>query len=112
MTDSLDTQMLAELKELLAENFNELIDRYTQDSISRFALLRQAVADQDFKTLYYEAHGVKGSSRNMGANKLAEICGRLEAQGHAQNGEGIAQLLVEAEAEFAIVESLLGGYRV
>jgi histidine phosphotransfer protein HptB len=109
---SLDTQMLDDLKELLGESFNELINRYLSDSSARFALLQTAVASQDFKTIYYEAHGVKGSSRNMGANKLAEICGKLEALGHGQNFSGVPELLEQAQAEYAHVSQLLEGFRI
>ena len=109
---SLDTQMLAELKDLLGDNFNELIDRYTSDSNHRFSLLKAAISSLDFKTIYYEAHGIKGSSRNMGANKLAEICGQLEALGHAQSSDGVTSLFQQAELEFAAVEQLLAGYRL
>lgn len=109
---SLDTQLLAELKDLLAENFNELIDRYTTDSTQRFALITAAVSSQDFKTLYYEAHGVKGSSRNMGATKLAEICGKLEALGQGQQIDGVAELFAAAQIEFALVCEQLQAYRV
>ncbi len=108
---SLDPVLLAELKDLLADNFNELIERYTVDSAHRFSLLVTAVPEKDYKTIYYEAHGIKGSSRNMGATKLAEICGQLEAQGHAEDGAGLENLLSEASAEFEVVCGILAGER-
>ncbi len=107
---SLNADMLNELRELLAENFNELINRYISDSQARFNLLQAAIKNLDFKVIYYEAHGIKGSSRNMGADILAEIMARLEALGHDQNSEGITEVFAAAEAEYAKVVVGLKAY--
>ncbi|RYZ88293.1 MAG: Hpt domain-containing protein [Moraxellaceae bacterium] len=108
---SLNTEMLEELRELLADSFNELIDRYLSDSQARFNLLQQAIAEQDFKVIYYEAHGIKGSSRNMGANRLAELMGQLEASGHAQNALNLHEVFTEAQLEYARVVTGLASAR-
>ncbi|HMW48463.1 MAG TPA: Hpt domain-containing protein [Cellvibrionaceae bacterium] len=108
---SLNAEMLDELRELLAENFNELINRYIADSQTRFNTLHTAIAQADFKVIYYEAHGIKGSSRNMGANILAEIMARLEALGQSQNPQGLAEVFADAQAEFAKVVVGLEAFR-
>ncbi|HEY6527853.1 MAG TPA: Hpt domain-containing protein [Cellvibrionaceae bacterium] len=100
---SLNTEILDELRELLAENFNELIDRYLSDSQLRFNLLQKAITELDFKAINYEAHGIKGSSRNMGANRLADLMGRLEASGHAQNAQNLLEVFADAKSEYARV---------
>ncbi len=109
---TLDAQMLAELKELLAESFNELVDRYIEDSTKRFQLLNSAVAANDYKVIYHEAHGIKGSSANVGATHLALLCGKLEALGQSQNPQGVSDLLTQAQAEFQEVCSYLSAQRV
>lgn len=108
---SLNADMLNELRELLAENFNELINRYISDSKTRFDTLQKAIAELDFKVIYYEAHGIKGSSRNMGANILAEIMARLEALGQGQNSEGLSKVFADAQAEYAKVVLSLESFR-
>jgi histidine phosphotransfer protein HptB len=109
---SLSEKMLGELRELLADNFNELINRYVTDSQTRFELLQKAVAELDFKTIHFEAHGIKGSSRNMGANLLAEIMGELEALGYAQNSQNLESLFTAAQLEFIRVVEGLDRHRV
>jgi|GEM_PF-5051852 len=108
---SLNAEMLNELRELLAENFNELINRYIADSQSRFNTLQTAISELNFKVIYYEAHGIKGSSRNMGANILAEIMARLEALGQGQTAQGLAEVFADAQAEYARVVTGLEAFR-
>lgn len=108
---SLNAEMLNELRELLAENFNELINRYIADSQMRFNALQTAIADLDFKVIYYEAHGIKGSSRNMGANTLAEIMARLEVLGQAQNAQNLKEVFADAQTEYAKVVLGLESFR-
>lgn len=108
---SLNAEMLNELRELLAENFNELINRYIADSHMRFNTLQLAIAQLDFKVIYYEAHGIKGSSRNMGANTLAEIMGRLEALGQEQSAQNLSEIFSDAQAEYSKVLIGLESFR-
>lgn len=108
----LSLEMLSELRELLAENFNELIDRYLADSNTRFDLLENAIGVLDFKTIQYQAHGIKGSSRNMGANPLAKILDKIEALGGAQDIQNLANLFEAAKTEYARVATALEDYRV
>lgn len=107
----LNREVLSELRELLAENFNELIDRYLLDSKTRFAILERAIASSDFKTIQYEAHGIKGSSRNMGANQLASIMDKIEHLGQDSQPQDVAALLAHAQAEYARVVSDLAQFR-
>ncbi|MEY4588990.1 MAG: hypothetical protein RL497_1066 [Pseudomonadota bacterium] len=108
---SLSEEILGELRELLADNFDELIDRYITDTQSRFNLLQQAVIEMDFKAINYEAHGIKGSSRNMGANPLANILDKLELLGREHNAHNVADLLEEAKTEYQRVVNGLAHYR-
>ncbi len=45
---------------------------------SRIAELRQAVSAGDTQSMRLCAHGLKGSSANLGAREMAEICGEIE----------------------------------
>jgi histidine phosphotransfer protein HptB len=105
-------EMLSELRELLADNFNELIDRYFSDSKARFTTLEQATSSLDFKVIQYEAHGIKGSSRNMGANRLASILERVEQLGATQQPQDLSVLFAQAKIEFARVISDLEQFRI
>ena len=46
-----------------------------------------------------QAHGLKGSCRNMGALPMSEICQQIEQRGKAGTLEGVLPLIARAEAD-------------
>lgn len=106
----IDAAMMAQLRDLLGERFGELVQRYIEDGDRRIALLRTAVATQDFVVVHAEAHGLKGSSRNIGANTLGDLCGALEQLGKELNSAGMPTLFAAVEQEFAAVCAELKAY--
>lgn len=108
--DKVDQAMLAQLQELLADRFSELVERFITDGGKRVDLLREAIPLKDFDVIHAEAHGLKGSSRNIGANILGEVCGQLEQQGRHQSDENLETLFAAVEQEFAAVCDVLSSY--
>lgn len=103
----IDDVMLAQVRELLGSRFGELIERYIHDGQRRVDLLRTAVATHNFNVIYAESHGLKGSSRNIGANLLGDLCDELEICGREQQCEEVATLFAALEQEFAVLSQEL-----
>lgn len=108
--NKIDGAMLAQLQELLGERFAELIDRFINDGTRRMTLLQSAVPVRDFEVIHAEAHGLKGSSRNIGANDLGNICGELEQRGRDGDTTDVDTLFAAVEQEFAAVCDVLRTY--
>ncbi len=108
--DKIDEAMMAQLKDLLEDRFGELIERFMSDSGKRMALLKAAVPVLDYEVLYAEAHGLKGSSRNIGANPLGDACDVLEAIGRNKGGGDVESSFAAIEQEFAAVCEILATY--
>lgn len=106
----IDSAMLAQLQELLGERFSELIERFISDGNRRMSLLRDAVPARDFDVIHAEAHGLKGSSRNIGANDLGEVCGELEQRGRDSDVADLDTLFAGVELEYAAVCDVLHSY--
>lgn len=106
----LDQAMLAQLQELLGERFEELVQRFIGDGSKRLERLRVAVAQKDFALIRSEAHGLKGSSFNMGANLLGGACADLEDAGQDREEAGLTTKLAALEKEFAAACTALQGY--
>lgn len=108
----LDLSMLEGLRDLLGPKFVELIITYNTDCGARIERIKAAMPVQDFSVITHEAHGVKGSSRNIGANSLAHLCGVLETNAKAEDATDMEQLFSAIEQQFAVVaarlESLIG----
>lgn len=105
--NKVDAAMLAQLQDLLGERFAELKERFVSDGKRRLELLRGATVSCEFDVIYAEAHGLKGSSRNIGANDLGQVCEQLEEKGRQRDSYGITELFVAVEQEFAAVCEVL-----
>jgi CheY-like chemotaxis protein/HPt (histidine-containing phosphotransfer) domain-containing protein len=56
----------------------ELIDLFLSDTPAKIQAMRSAIARSDATALKESAHGLKGSASNLGARRLAKLCGELE----------------------------------
>lgn len=110
LDNKVDAGMLSQLQELLGTRFGELVDRFIGDGSRRMELLRTAVVEKDYEAIHAQAHGLKGSSRNMGANGLGDICGDLEERGRTSDGDNLPALFAALEQEFAAVCQCLRGF--
>lgn len=99
----LDRSVLNALQEIMEDGYRELLDTFLADSEERLLLLRQA---DNAEQLGITAHSFKGSSSNMGATRLAELCDELEQCVKDNKLEGIEALVGKIDGEFAIVRPL------
>ncbi len=69
------TQMCLEMR---ARGVVRLIDLYLQEVPNYIKAVHQAVESEDYETLYMAAHKLKGSSVNIGASQIVQLCLELE----------------------------------
>jgi len=81
MTDSINTSMIEDLKELMEEDFPILIETFLTDCEKRLDDLKEAISENNAKEIRELAHGFKGSSSNLGAVLLSDISFKLEIMG-------------------------------
>lgn len=67
-----------ELKELLEEDFADLIGAYVKDSETRIREMQEAFDSNDNRKGFEAVHSLKGASSNLGATKLTELCYELQ----------------------------------
>jgi HPt (histidine-containing phosphotransfer) domain-containing protein len=85
----------------------EVIELFIDDSRRRVAAMGAALERGDAVALGHDAHGLKGSSANVGANRLRGLCEAVERLGKSKTLDGAAELLGELEREYAKVERCL-----
>lgn len=100
----IDHEAIVTLKEVMEDEFQLLIDTFLSDSEERLEALREGVSALDADAVRRAAHSFKGSSSNIGAPQLAEICFKMEEAGRTNQLDNLPRLLAEAEAEFAVVK--------
>ncbi len=74
----IDLGQLEELRDVLADGFADLIDDFLASSGETVAAMTSAVAAGEGEIARKAAHSLKGSSRNVGASSLADLCQTLE----------------------------------
>lgn len=78
IVEILNESQFQELKDLLEDDFVELIETFIVDSQKRITIIKQAFADADNTLGYETAHSLKGASANLGATQLTDLCYKLQ----------------------------------
>ncbi|MGF6202308.1 HPt (histidine-containing phosphotransfer) domain-containing protein [Pseudomonas laurylsulfatiphila] len=98
-----DRSVLSALREVMEEAYPDLLDIFLADSEERLKVLRAA----DSAALLVEtAHSFKGSSSNMGALRLTELCHQLEQQAASLPCAAVLELVGKIDREFAGIRPL------
>lgn len=106
-TAHLDPDVLATLRDIMGEDqFPVLVHTYLSDSEHR---LEQLLAATDARSLRDAAHSFKGSSCNMGATHLAQLCGELEHLPVEASAQTVARLRTSIDQEFTAVRACFLG---
>ncbi|WGV13961.1 Hpt domain-containing protein [Psychrobacter sp. WB2] len=78
LNEIINDEQFDDLRDLLEEEFVDLIQVYFTDSQQRIADLRSAQQKDDNANGYEIAHALKGASANLGATQLMHLSGQLQ----------------------------------
>lgn len=83
VNDSVDSEVIndeqfEEMRDLLAEDFTDLVLTYISDSYQRFELIKAAQINGDNANGFEAAHALKGASLNLGATQLSSLSSQLQ----------------------------------
>ncbi|MHA7878418.1 MAG: Hpt domain-containing protein [Saccharospirillum sp.] len=96
----LDPQIISELQQLLGDDFAELVHTFIQDSQQRIDDLQATIASTVAQDVRHVAHSFKGSSLNLGAVRLSELCRQLEEMARQGRLYRAQECLEQIRAEF------------
>ncbi len=99
----MDQQVISSLREVMEGGFVDLLDTFLSDSEERIGQLHNAHEARDLTLV---AHSFKGSSSNMGAIRLAQLCGQLEERAQKKQLVGIEELVIKIDDEYQMVRQL------
>jgi HPt (histidine-containing phosphotransfer) domain-containing protein len=110
----LDYSVLSTLQEIMEDEYPTLLDVFLDDSEHRITRLQQMLqgyaggsGDFDLQELSLMAHSFKGSSGNMGALHLADLCRELEERSRREEVAGLEDLLASIDLEYVTVRRLI-----
>ena len=108
----LDDAVLDELRAVLGDEVDRIIQVYLEDAPRLVAQLEHAAAHNDPIALRVAAHTLKSSSANVGATTLSDAARRLEHGARdgtlAQPVETVAKLVAEYAQVRAALQERLG----
>lgn len=99
----LDEEALAELQDVMDDEFEVLVQTFIADSRSRMDTLQKALNDSDADQLLKTAHSFKGSCINMGALRLSGLCFQVERSGKSGDLTAATALVKRIDQEFVEV---------
>lgn len=113
-----DYTVLNTLQEVMEDEYLTLIKVFLNDSDQRLALLRQGArskqactASPNLSELGLAAHSFKGSSSNMGAMRLSELCRQLEERVRHQAFDGLEELVGLIDSEYQVIRQVFDAER-
>ena len=80
-----------------ADLVTRLIDLFINATEKSMTALKKAVGDSDMATIKREAHGIKGSSGNIGAQRMSTLCNEI---GKADDVVAAASLVLQLDKGF------------
>lgn len=102
-----DTATLEMLQQMLEDGFAGLLDTYIDDSNLKIESLKVGLAQANSDLVRRSAHSLKGSSSNLGAKPLAELCLSVEQRARDQQLEGLDEIIAQVEAEHQTVVGIM-----
>lgn len=104
---ALDAAVIAELQEVLGEQFPHLCVQFAKSVQEHLLVLEAAIGIADGEALCARSHQLKGASASFGAARLSVLCCNMEA--HARNSDWPAarNCLAEMRAAWQALETLL-----
>jgi HPt (histidine-containing phosphotransfer) domain-containing protein len=113
----LDDNVLSTLRDVMEDEFPTLLEVFLKDSDERIDAFHQSLnpadpaapAAPDLLALGLNAHSFKGSSSNMGAVHLADLCRQLEELARSPHPVATPDLLASIQAiesEYRLVRGL------
>jgi HPt (histidine-containing phosphotransfer) domain-containing protein len=103
----IDTNVLEDIRDLMEDDFPDLVRRFLKDSADLLAQLDQDIARGDAESVHRAAHTLKSSSAALGALALSDRARHLEAIGRSGVLAGAAAEAAAAHVQFGRVKETL-----
>ena len=100
LPNAIDQSVFGGLRELMGDEFSELMQAYQEDTVEFLNALKDACDREDDAGLQVPAHSMKSSSANIGAMHLSALAKKLEEQVRSDTLVNVEQQVLDIEKEF------------
>jgi CheY-like chemotaxis protein len=104
-----DPAVLADLRQLdeSGELLATLVSHFLDETPQRLMAMQTALRHGNAAALAEGAHALKGSSGNLGAHRMQQLCGEVQTLGRANELAQVGERLTRLGAEFAAARAIL-----
>ena len=97
----IDMDVVNGLKEIGDSGFvDDMVKLYIDQSVELIESIRENSAKSNFDRVFLDTHSLKGSSLNLGARDIAELCKQIEMKIKEVDTPGLMYLIKELEKTF------------
>jgi HPt (histidine-containing phosphotransfer) domain-containing protein len=107
MDQALNMEALDELRNLMGDALDEVLQTFVDYVPGQIDELSQAVSNDDAEGVFNLAHKMKSSSSSIGALGLASVAEQIEVIGRTGSTQGAAELLEKLKALYSDAETIL-----
>jgi two-component system sensor histidine kinase/response regulator len=107
MEEAINSEALDELRSLMGESLDEVLQTFIDYVPDQINELSKAVFNNDADGVFNLAHKMKSSSSSIGALGLAHTAEQIELIGRAGSTEGAAELLEQLKGMYSDAEDIL-----
>ena len=105
----LDPDVVASLRQLTVPGepdvLRQVLKLFVAEVPKKIGALRSAVASGDARAVQRTAHSLKGSSGNIGARAMFDVCRQLDDLARSEGLSRVAPLLDALDAEYGKAET-------
>jgi len=112
MTSHINRDALSEMANILEDDFPGMVKAFIENTTKLIQQLSVHILKNDAASFILTIHSLKGSSRNMCADDLADICIRYEILAKSKTLESIDSELTALIKEFECVKASLLSFLV
>lgn len=109
----IDVELTTELKEVLEDSFDELIDIFLEDTPEQIEGMADAIAKGDLSRIRSYAHILNGSCSNFGAHRIDALANEIRAicKSTGDDRVNLIRLLGDIQSEYTVVAQSLSALR-
>lgn len=94
------------------EGWQDLVEMFDSGSKKRLTLLKEALSIENISNVRSLAHALKGSTSNLGATKMAELCHKIEKTPESEFKKLTKSLIQNLELEFEKFSQILKNTKI
>ncbi len=108
----IDNEQMAYLRSIGDDTFvQSIIDAYLDDTLEVMAAFEESIKNHDVADFRFQAHAFKSGANNVGACRLAQMCGKLEVVTEDDFNENGFEYLAQIEKELSRITAFLNGQK-